>query len=562
MQAKQYIPLVLLFILAFAVRVVGVDYGYFLGDERINDAARALGGDLVPRQHFYPPLFNYLNAVAFGGLFVFGKVFGVWADGGAFRAQYFTDPTVFFVTARVVTAACGAALAPLGFLIARDLKFDRKAAIWVALLVSLSPIAIYFSYIAKSDIPLASAVMWVVLIFLAQSQTPGSNRLAVFLGAAIALTLSFKQSVVFFLTPLFVAQIVLLVPVLGLGRYLKQLTVSILTLGLLWPILNIGIVLDFQNFLEFQKVQAVISVQGNTEWWSGLPVLILRALDPQAGLGWILAPLFLFVPVWLARTPSDLPNRRTLKALWWATLSGMVLFALTTRDRQPEHFWIYFFVVAALLASLMVIDLMKRHRFIGLGFAGAALVLSGVSIVQLWQQTLAQPVRVEVSQILKRDFPERNVMSMIALDIHQTQAAQAFEFQRADRLAAKYEISLPPRAAERYLTADASGSQFIIDFPTTLFGLEDASEEDLKGKVKPYAWPLQPEEWQLSYWVAQDIDVLVVSDLVHQRARARSALLRNFYSEVAETCQLHATLDPVKPLFLEREISIFDCSSD
>ena len=61
-----------LFTVAFLLRAVGADYGYFHGDERINEAAKVLTGQLVPEQHFYPPLINYLNAIGLAGLFGLG----------------------------------------------------------------------------------------------------------------------------------------------------------------------------------------------------------------------------------------------------------------------------------------------------------------------------------------------------------------------------------------------------------------------------------------------------------------------------------------------------------
>ena len=69
-----------LFLLAFMVRAYSVDYGLFLGDERINEAAKVLTGKLIPDQHFYPPFINYLNGVAFGFLFVIGLA-ADWWDG-------------------------------------------------------------------------------------------------------------------------------------------------------------------------------------------------------------------------------------------------------------------------------------------------------------------------------------------------------------------------------------------------------------------------------------------------------------------------------------------------
>ena len=47
--------LFLLFFVAWGLRVIGLDWGYLHGDERVNQAAKVLAGELIPDQHFYPP---------------------------------------------------------------------------------------------------------------------------------------------------------------------------------------------------------------------------------------------------------------------------------------------------------------------------------------------------------------------------------------------------------------------------------------------------------------------------------------------------------------------------
>lgn len=78
-----------------------------------------LTGDLVPGQHFYPPPIHDLNALGLAGRFALGLPLAWWGGPGAFRAQYFSDPTVFHVTARLLAALIGALLAPLFYAIAR-----------------------------------------------------------------------------------------------------------------------------------------------------------------------------------------------------------------------------------------------------------------------------------------------------------------------------------------------------------------------------------------------------------------------------------------------------------
>ena len=65
--------MLLMFIVAVLFRSIGINYGYWHGDERVNDAAKVLTGQLVPGQHFYPPLWNYINAVAYAIVYIVGR---------------------------------------------------------------------------------------------------------------------------------------------------------------------------------------------------------------------------------------------------------------------------------------------------------------------------------------------------------------------------------------------------------------------------------------------------------------------------------------------------------
>lgn len=560
---REKLALVVLFLGAWAIRVVGVDYGYFLGDERINDAVKVMTGQFIPGQHFYPPLLNYINAIGFSGLFAVGKVLSWWEDAGGFRTQYFDDPTVFYVTARLITAAFGALSAPLAFVIARGLKQSVVQAFVVATMVGITPLGVYFSYIAKGDVPLATATILIVMVFLQRVRVISSVRLDIMLGMAIVVGLSFKHSIVFFLLPLFVAHAALLIPQIGAKGYMRALGVSFATLFLAWPVLNIGIVLDIGNFIAFQKIQAVMSVQADANLWMAVGLWLARAMNLQQGINGVMVIAFLILPALLLSGHSRLPQRRALIALWLVTCVGMLLLATTVGMRQPGHLWISFFVVMQLLGALALVDLGGHVRravsstaVVALGVSAA---LSIYALVSLWNQTLAAPMTHNISRIILEEYSARKILSGVLLDIQQAKAAQVFEFARLDRLAAKYAVQMPERAHERIIQFDVEGAVFHIPMPSVMFGLEDATEEDLKGKVKPFAWPLQAQEWRLEYWITQGFDIFIVSNLDYLVNETPSKTFRQFYTLLAETCTAAHVIEPRKPLFLEREVTIFDC---
>lgn len=132
------------------------------GDERINEAAKVLTGDLVPGQHCYPPPIHYLNALGLAGLFALGLPLE-WRGGpGAFRAQYYSDPTVFYVTAWLLAALIGALLAPLFYAIARCAGLEGWRGLWVGVLGALFPLGVFMAHIAKGDTALATCTVAVI----------------------------------------------------------------------------------------------------------------------------------------------------------------------------------------------------------------------------------------------------------------------------------------------------------------------------------------------------------------------------------------------------------------
>lgn len=552
-----------LFLFAFSIRLVGVDYGYLLGDERINDAAKFLTGQLIPGQHFYPPLFNYINGVAFGLLFAIGKFAGWWADAGGFRAQYFEDPTAFYITARAVTAASGALMAPLFYAFARVLCLAKHHAFVIALLGAAAPIAVYFSYIAKSDIPLATATVLTALIFLKKVRVPLAWRWDVALGASAALALSFKHSIVIFLAPLLVAHAILLLNRIPLKAYIRSLAISLLSLAVLWPVLNIGIVLDLENFISFQKIQAVMSVKEDASFWASVSLWFGRATSLQWGIGWVMVFGYMVTPFWLLSSRNKLLSHDVLIALWAVTFVAMLTTVYLVRMRQPEHFWIAHFAIMQLLASLVLVDMLRQTYGWVARLCDGALVLSGVlsvlALALLWKQTLAEPMTTDISAVVREDFADRKIVTGVELSVPQKMEAQQEEFARINRVAAKYNVVMPERNAARYILEDAEGAIFYVPMPVTMWGLEDATDEDLGPNIQPYAWPLQQEEWKLPYWLDQGFDVFIVPDLPYLLNETPSLLMQVFYAELVESCRQSNVIPPRKPLFVEREVTIFDC---
>lgn len=552
----------LLFAVAFVVRFYAADYGYFHGDERINEAAKVLTGQLVPGQHFYPPFINYLNAVALAGLFGVGMLADWWSSPGTFRAQYFADPTVFYVTARMVTALTGAVLAPLFFGIARVVGLDRGRSAIVALGAVLLPLGVFMAHIAKGDTGLATALVAVIWALLIRMQ--GNRRWDWALGLFVVLTLSFKHSAVFILAPMGVGLLGLLVVSEGAGPALRSLGRALLVVLVLWPILNIGLLMDFQNFLDYQRIQAVMSLRAGAEGsQAGLTTLLERAIEivfgmnPAMTVGAALAPLML----WRTR---GRPLRAALWVVWLSLVLGTVSVALMAGPRQPEHLWIANFAGFLLIGGLLFIELTEQpaalRRVLAAGVFSVGLMLSGYGCFVVLKQAAAQPIQAVVGDYLQMRYADRKVLTSMALTIPQQKEAQGFELARIERLARKYNVTMPEMAAERLILQSAEGAIYFVNMPGVMYGLESVDEDAIDYEVKAHAWPLQKEEWRLDYWLDQGFTVFAVLDFQTYAYESAPEIRRAFFQRIEKDCARVQAFAPTKPLFLEREVVVFDCA--
>jgi hypothetical protein len=136
-------------------------------------------------------------------------------------------------------------------------------------------------------------------------------------------------------------------------------------------------------------------------------------------------------------------------------------------------------------------------------------------------------------------------------------------------LARKYGLTLPP-VSRPYPPEE--GRYYIRALPTAISGLERFDEKDLK-LVKPFSWPLQPEEWRLNYWLDKGFTVFVVRDEEtwlsppDRPCPSRSPSLadcymrvddyRRLFEEIHARCTLVASIPSSRLLFEEEDTKVY-----
>lgn len=117
--------------------------------------------DLNPHWFGHPGTTHiYLLAAIYAMIFFVGKSLGIFASAAAFRDLYFNDPTVFYLSARLLSAVTGTAIIFLTYLIGKKI-FNKTIGLLAAVLVAIVPLYIEFSKIVRADL------IMTVLILLA-----------------------------------------------------------------------------------------------------------------------------------------------------------------------------------------------------------------------------------------------------------------------------------------------------------------------------------------------------------------------------------------------------------
>jgi hypothetical protein len=554
-----YWALPLIFAVALALRIVGIaphedrpDEGNFIAP-----AARVLAGELVPNHFFYPPFSHYVNACGYGLLFAGGLVTGAWSSPGEFREHYFADHAPFLATLRIITALWGALACVLAYAIGRLLGLRPRAALVPAALVALLPVHVLWSHVAKSDVPMATAFLAFVAacLWVARLQRFWSG--AVLLGLAAALPLSFKQNAAFFMVLPF---LLLAAQLTGPHAWPPRKTIRFLALSVgvgavTWCILNIGAVLDLRNFLEFQALQSQMQRHAETPFGAAL-LTVKRLASGKHGLG---AAIFLAFVASLF-----LVRQAPFVVLWLTPILGMFALAMIIGPRIRNNIMLPATALATCLAGVALARWcsVRSPKLRILGWAAATLVFlfAGMAtvarVVELVSPSSSDRASALVAEISERDT---RILSGAKLTLRPSLEALVDAHHRDDRLARKYDVELPPRAREREQAA--GGHHYITKMPFATGGMEFASDEDAQ-RVKPFAWPIQDEEWHLDYWLDRGYTVFVVSDETFFLECDVPAYVR-LHGEIRDRCGLLAELpDSREHVTWDYEVKVYQCAPD
>ncbi len=162
---NEYIILFLILVIAIAVRLYVINYDLpFVYDQDeplfVTYALSMLKNrDLNPHWFGAPASTTmYLLALVYAGIFGVGRVTGIFQSAEDFRNLYYSNPTVFYVSGRIISAVFGVATIWLVYKLGRRL-FGSAAGLIAAAMVTICPIHILLSQQVRMDMPMTFFIM-------------------------------------------------------------------------------------------------------------------------------------------------------------------------------------------------------------------------------------------------------------------------------------------------------------------------------------------------------------------------------------------------------------------
>ena len=269
-------------------------------------------------------------------------------------------------------------------------------------------------------------------------------------------------------------------------------------------------------------------------------------------------------------------RRHDIFLIWTSILVSVIATAAISGTRADVQLYVPASVLIGTIGIMTWIWMAGRKdwsRWPGMvGLVSAFVVLVAGSL-EVDRQALAMPIHSRVAEVLlKIDGIARR--RILATDVPLTGlpvAGNAYRDvgERDERLAQKYGVTLP---AHYRPYPPEEGRYYIRSLPWVISGLENYDEKDVK-LIKPFAWPLQPDEWRLNYWLSKGFTVFVIRDEevlmsppdrpcpYHSPSLAdcysRTDTYRRLVEEIHDRCTLVASIAADRPLFEEADTKVY-----
>lgn len=165
---RRFSPILLIIILAFLVRVIGLNFGlpftYHDDEPVIVNYALSYGmGDFSPRTFYVPPLLSYLLFFEYGILYLIGLLFGFFRNINGFGYLFLNNPTIFYLIGRFTFGVLPGCAAVFFLYLLGKRVFNKPIGIIAAFFLAINFLHVRNSHYIYFDIPLT---LFLIILFI------------------------------------------------------------------------------------------------------------------------------------------------------------------------------------------------------------------------------------------------------------------------------------------------------------------------------------------------------------------------------------------------------------
>ena len=188
------IILISILVIGCLIRLYGIDWGLpylYDPDEPIFVTA---AGRILSNRNLNPHWFGapattliYMLAGLYALIFLMGRGLGIFASSGDFQSLYYQDPTIFYLSGRLISAVFGIATIVIIYLIGTRV-FNRTIGFMAALFIAISPLHVKYSQLVRMDILMTFLILlalWYCLNILENNSLSNYVLASFFTGLAI-----------------------------------------------------------------------------------------------------------------------------------------------------------------------------------------------------------------------------------------------------------------------------------------------------------------------------------------------------------------------------------------
>jgi hypothetical protein len=249
----------------FALRVIGIQFGlphlYHADEPIVVNHALAFGtGDMNPHFFNIPPLVSYLLFFCYGVGYLAGRGAGFFQGVGDFEAAFLSDPSGFYLFARV---AFGALLGTLSIYLLYEVvrkHFSKELALLTSFFFAVAFLHVRDSHYVYSDIPLLFVLIASMfpILRIVEGENRWKDNLAA--GALLGVAVATKYNGIFIVVPFLVATLLTSKREKRILKWIAAGAVSVVMYSLLNPFTWF----DFNFFIQEIREQAAAA--GGGKW--------------------------------------------------------------------------------------------------------------------------------------------------------------------------------------------------------------------------------------------------------------------------------------------------------